>query len=129
MRRDRSGRVGDELQKILSSILREDVNDPRIPDLLSVMEVRMSSDLTHATVYLSMMGSEEQKKECSDAISRAAGFIKREAMKRISLRMAPEFHYVFDDSIEKGMKLMELIDKTVKKDSEAALRDDISPED
>ena len=115
-RRDRSNRVGDELQRIISRILREDVSDPRIPVVLSVMEVRMSSDLTHATVYLSMMGTDEEKKECAAAIQSAAGFIKREAMKKISLRVAPEIHYVFDDSIEKGMQLMDLIDKTVRKD-------------
>jgi len=116
MKRDRSGRVGDEMQKIISAILRGEINDPRIPLLLSVLEVRMSHDLSHATVYLSMMGTDEEKKECVEAINRAAGFIKREAMKRISLRVAPEIQYVFDDSIEKGMELMSLIDKTLKKD-------------
>ena len=113
---DRSQRVGDEMQRVIAQIIRSDVSDPRIPLLLSVMEVRMSNDLSHATVYLSMMGDEQQKKDCTDAIASASGFIKREVLKRIKLRTAPEIAYVFDDSIEKGMKLMDLIDKTVSED-------------
>ena len=116
MKRDRSQRVGDEMQRVISQIIREDVKDPRIPTLLSVLEVRMSHDLSHATVYLSLFGDDKQKKDCSDAISGAAGFIKREVLKRIQLRAAPDIQYVFDESIEKGMQLMELIDKTVKGD-------------
>ena len=116
MKIERSQRVGDEMQRVISQIIRSDVSDPRIPLLLSVMEVRMSNDLSHATVYLSMMGDEKQRKDCTDAIASASGFIKRETMKKIQLRVAPEITYVFDDSIEKGMQLMDLIDKTVKGD-------------
>jgi ribosome-binding factor A len=116
MRIDRSSRVGDEMQKALSQIIRNEVKDPRIPLMTSVLEVRMSHDLTHATVYLSVMADAKGKEDCKDAINSAAGFIRREVCKRIKLRVAPEIHYVFDESIEKGMKLMDLIDKTVRED-------------
>lgn len=116
MKMDRSARVGDEMQKVISQILREDVKDPRIPLLTSVVEVRMSHDLSHATVYLSVMADEKGKEDCKTAIMSASGFIKREVCKRIKLRIAPEFHYVIDDSIERGMRLMNLIDETVRGD-------------
>ena len=117
MKRDRTNRVGDALQRAIAEIIARDVHDPRIPMMLSVVEVRMSQDLAVATVYLSVMGDEEVKKDCREAIKSAAGFIKREAMKRVSLRVAPDIRYVFDDSIEKGMQLMDLIDKTVRGDN------------
>jgi len=116
MKMDRSARVGDEMQKVISQILREDVKDPRIPLLTSVVEVRMSHDLSHATVYLSVMADEKGKEDCKAAIMSASGFIKREVCKRIKLRIAPEFQYVLDDSIERGMRLMNLIDETVRGD-------------
>ncbi len=116
MRLERSARVGDEMQKVISVILRNEVRDPRIPLLTSVTEVKMSHDLTHATVYLSTMGSVKEKDDLKAAIASASGFIRREVCKRVNLRVAPEIHYVFDESIEKGMKLMNLIDKTIEED-------------
>lgn len=120
MRLDRSARVGDEMQKVISQILRNEVKDPRIPLLTSVLEVKMSHDLSHATVYLSMMGTAKEKDDLKAAVASASGFIRREVCKRVSLRVAPELHYVFDESIEKGMKLMNLIDKTIKEDESRA---------
>jgi len=116
MRMDRSSRVGDEMQRVISQILREEVKDPRIPVMTSVVEVRMSHDLSHATVYLSVMADEKAKDDCKAAISSASGFIRREVCKRVKLRIAPEMHYVFDESIERGMRLMTLIDQTVRED-------------
>ena len=116
MKIDRSSRVGDEMQRVISQIIREDVKDPRIPLLTSVLEVRMSHDLSHATVYLSVMSDAKSIEDCKAAIDSASGFIKREVCKRIKLRIAPEFHFVFDNSIERGMQLMKLIDQTVQED-------------
>lgn len=116
MKIDRAVRVGDEMQKVISQIIREDVKDPRIPLMTSVLEVKVSHDLSHATVFLSVFGDEAAKKACIEAVNSAAGFIRREVLKRIKLRSAPEIHYVLDESIEKGMKLMDLIDKTIQED-------------
>jgi len=118
MKMDRSSRVGDEMQRVISQIIREDVKDPRIPLLTSVLEVRMSHDLTHATVYLSVMGDDKAKEDCKAAIASASGFIRREVCQRIKLRVAPEINYVIDESIERGMRLMNLIDQTVREDRE-----------
>lgn len=120
MRLERSARVGDEMQKVISQILREEVRDPRIPILTSVIDVKMSHDLSHATVYLSMMGNKKEKDDLKAAIASASGFIRREVCKRVNLRVAPEIHYVFDESIENGMKLMNLIDQTIKEDESRA---------
>ena len=116
MRRDRAARVGDEMKKMIADILRNDIKDPRIPVMTSVVEVKMSADLSHATVYLSVMTDEKGKKDFTDAINKASGFIRREASQRINLRVAPELHFVIDDSIERGMRLMKLIDDTIRED-------------
>ena len=120
MRQNRAARVGDEMQKVISQLLQTEVKDPRIPMMTSVMEVRMSSDLTHANVFLSVYGSKEEKDACMAAMERASGFIRREVAKRIKLRVAPELHFKLDESIEKSMELMDLIDRTIKEDEERA---------
>ena len=120
MRQNRAARVGDEIQKVISQLLLTEVKDPRIPMMTSVMEVRMSSDLTHATVFLSVYGSQQEKRECMEAVNRASGFIRSQIAKRIKLRVAPELHFKLDESIEKGMDLMNLINRTIKEDQERA---------
>ena len=116
MRQNRAARVGDEIQKVISQLLLTEVKDPRIPMMTSVLEVRMSSDLTHATVFLSVYGSQQEKRECMEAVNRASGFIRSQIAKRIKLRVAPELHFKLDESIQKGMELMDLIDRTIKED-------------
>ncbi|MBO7564884.1 MAG: 30S ribosome-binding factor RbfA [Clostridiales bacterium] len=120
MRQNRAARVGDEIQKVISQLLLTEVKDPRIPMMTSVLEVRMSSDLTHANVYLSVYGTQQEKRECMEAVNRASGFIRSQVARRIKLRVAPELHFKLDESIEKSMDLMDLIDRTIKEDQERA---------
>ena len=116
MRRNRAQIVGDEMQKVLSNIIQNDVKDPRIPLLTSIVEVKMSSDLTHATCYVSVFGDDKAKNDALSAIIHATGFIRREMCKHINLRVAPELHFVLDNTIEEAAKLYELIDKTIDED-------------
>ncbi|MBO4687750.1 MAG: 30S ribosome-binding factor RbfA [Clostridiales bacterium] len=122
MRQNRAARVGDEIQKVISQLLLTEVKDPRIPVMTSVLEVRMSSDLTHANVFLSVYGSQKEKTECMAAMERASGFIRSQVAKRVKLRVAPELHFKLDESIEKSMDLMNLIDKTIKEDEARAAK-------
>jgi len=124
MRQNRAARVGDEMQKVISQLLLTEVKDPGIPVMTSVMEVRMSSDLTHANVFLSVYGTQQEKQECMKALERASGFIRHEVAQRIKLRVAPELHFKLDESIEKGMELMDLIDRTIKEDEKRAHKDE-----
>ena len=116
MKRNRAQIVGDEMQKVLSNIINNDVKDPRIPLLTSIVEVKMSSDLTHATCYVSVFGDDRAKDEALAAIKHASGFIRREMCKYINLRVAPELHFVLDNTLEEASKLYQLIDKTVGED-------------
>ncbi|MBO4474008.1 MAG: 30S ribosome-binding factor RbfA [Clostridiales bacterium] len=122
MRQNRAARVGDEIQKVISQLLLTEVKDPRIPVMTSVLEVRMSSDLTHANVFLSVYGTQKEKTECMAAMERASGFIRSQVAKRVKLRVAPELHFKLDESIEKSMDLMNLIDKTIKEDEARAAK-------
>ena len=116
MRRNRAQIVGDEMQKVLSNIINNDVKDPRIPLLTSIVEVKMSSDLTHATCFVSVFGNDKEKADAMAAIKHASGFIRCEMCKYINLRVAPELHFELDTTLEDASRLYELIDKTMDED-------------
>lgn len=109
----RSDRVGDEIRKVIADLIQNEIKDPRLPALVSVVAVDASRDLSHARVYVSVLGDEQEKKNCTAALGSAAGFIRREVAARVRLRIAPEIHFVFDESIERGIRISRLIDEAL----------------
>lgn len=109
----RSDRVGDEIRTAVADILRTGLKDPRMPDMVSVVEVKASRDLSHAHIYISVLGSEQQKKDCLAALRSANGFIRREITRRVRLRISPELHFEIDDSIARGIRMSQLIDEAM----------------
>jgi len=110
---ERSDRVGDEMRTVLSDILRDDLKDPGMPEMVSVVGVRVTRDLSHAYAHISVLGDEQARKNCKKALERAGGFIRREIGHRMRLRMTPEIHFVFDHSIERGIEINRLIDEVI----------------
>ncbi|MHB1453175.1 MAG: 30S ribosome-binding factor RbfA [Saccharofermentanales bacterium] len=115
---DRSERVSEEIRTVVSDILRNDIRDPRLPLIVSVTHVKVTRDLSHANIYISVFGTDEEKANCHAALKSANSFIRREIAHRIRLRIAPEVHFLTDDTIERGIKMSKLIDETIKSDRE-----------
>lgn len=109
----RSDRVGDEIRTAVADILRTGIKDPRMPDMVSVVEVKASRDLSHAHIYISVLGTEQQKKDCLAALRSANGFIRREITRRVRLRISPELHFEIDESIARGIRMSQLIDEAM----------------
>lgn len=108
--------VGDEIQKIISTIISTKLKDPRVPLLTSVTAVKMSRDLSHATVFISVYGDEKTQKEAMEAIEHAKGFIRYETVQEINLRVAPELSFKLDNTLNNAMRMEALIDRTIKED-------------
>ncbi|MBE7021410.1 MAG: 30S ribosome-binding factor RbfA [Ruminococcaceae bacterium] len=106
----REEKINTELKKELSVILR-DIKDPRVPSLISVMKTEVTKDLKFAKIYVSVMGSEEQKKEALKGLKSASPFLRREISRRLNLRITPELTFVIDDSIEYGNHILSVINK------------------
>ncbi len=104
----RIDRVAEEIKRELSAIIRE-LKDPRIPDMLSVVSVRVTKDLKYAKAGISVMGDEKVKKDAFDALKSAGGFIRKEISRRVKLRQTPEFTFVEDNSIAYGAHISELL--------------------
>jgi len=110
-------RVNDEIRKEISSLLMHEIRDPRLSGLLSVTEVDTSPDLRCAKVYVSVMGTEEEKKQVEKGLAAASGFIRRGLGERLTLRFIPELSFLRDDSIERGSRLLEIINDVAPKDN------------
>jgi len=121
---DRINRISEEIKREMSAIIRDELKDPRLPQIVSILSVEVTKDLRYAKVYISVLGSEEEKKNAMAALKNAAGFIRREIGRRIQIRYTPEIHFQLDESIEKGIKISKLIQETVKKEEEITKSDD-----
>jgi ribosome-binding factor A len=111
----RAQRVGDQIQKELADLLRNEVKDPRV-GAVTVTSVVVSPDLSHATVHFTHLAGREHGDETVAALSRTAGFLRSELSRRLDLYSVPQLHFVYDDSIEAGMRLSQLIDDAVAAD-------------
>jgi len=99
MARIRQERVAEQMKKEISDIIRADVKDPRI-GFATITHVEVAGDLQHAKVFVSVLGSQQEKQDTMDALVRAAGFIRGEASRRLRLRVAPELVFKLDESGE-----------------------------
>ena len=113
---NRVRRVAGEMKKEISRILAREIKDPRIAALTSVTGVDLSRDLRHATVYVSIYGSEAEKEKTMQVLLRAEGFIRSEIGRRIRLRYAPEIHFAEDRSLEYGAHIDKVL-KSLHKDT------------
>lgn len=108
----RNERVRKTLMKEIADIIQKDIRDSRITGLISIMDVEVSHDNSFAKVFYSIFGGEdEQKQKTKEALESHVPKIRYEVGKRIRLRLTPELRFVFDDSIERGTKVTELLNK------------------
>ena len=112
--------VNTAVQRALSSILREDVKDPRIPLMISVTKAVVAPDLKTCKAYISVLGDEQTKEDCRAALKSAAGYIRHELAMRLNLRLTPEITYILDDSIEYGVEMIYKIDAVMEPQNAAA---------
>ena len=108
----RSSRIADQIQRDLSELIRQEIKDPRV-GLVTVTEVAVSRDLGHAKVYISSLGESTSAQESVRALQHAAGFLRSLLAKTLTLRTVPQLEFVYDPSIERGVRLSHLIDEVV----------------
>ena len=102
-------RINHTMRAEISTLLQRQVKDPRLSGFITITRVSTSSDLSHAKVFISVMGTEEEKKEALKALDSASGFLRRELRPRLTIRRIPELIFCKDDSIEQGAHVLELI--------------------
>jgi ribosome-binding factor A len=104
-------RVSSLMRHEISELLQRQVKDPRISKFVAVTEVSLSADLKYAKVFVSCMGGEEEKQAMLKGLGAASNFLRNQLTKRLHMRRIPELSFEWDDSIERGNHLLQLIDK------------------
>lgn len=105
----RTERLSKTIKQEISRLLEREVNDPRLSTLISVTQVSVSPDLKHAKIFVSILGNETKKTEALAGFSAASGFLRKELASHLRLRYAPQLSFHYDDSIERGARLLKLI--------------------
>lgn len=104
-------RVNSEVQREMSQIIREDLKDPRIHPMTSVMSVEVTPDLKYAKIFVSVLGDDEEKEKTMEGLRKSASYARHQLARRMNLRNTPELTFVLDTSIEYGVKMSKRIEE------------------
>ena len=107
---DRIRRVDEAVRQVLSDTVAAGLKDPRV-GFVTVTAVKTSPDLRHARVYVSVLGDPEDRESTLEGLRSAHGFLQRRVAGELNLKNTPTLDFVYDESIERGMRLSELIDR------------------
>jgi ribosome-binding factor A len=102
-------RVDEAVRAVLSDAIASDLKDPRI-GFVTVTGVKTSPDLRHARVYVSVLGTEEERAATLDGLRSAHGFLQRRVADELTLKHTPALAFQYDDSVDRGMRITELLD-------------------
>ena len=108
-------RVADQLQRELAEIIRLELKDPRA-GLITVTGLELTTDFAYAKVFVSVFGEPEAQQASMATLRRAAGFLRSQLARRISIHQTPQLRFTLDESIERGSRLSALIDRAVAED-------------
>ncbi|MBQ6361413.1 MAG: 30S ribosome-binding factor RbfA [Lachnospiraceae bacterium] len=104
-------RINSEVQRALSTIIREEVKDPRVDPLLSVTDVVVAPDLKTAKAYISVLGDAEKLSATIEGLKKAEGYIRSCLAKSVNLRNTPQITFIPDTSIAYGVAMTKRIDE------------------
>jgi ribosome-binding factor A len=105
----RMRRVNEAVREVLSARIAEGLNDPRI-GFVTVTSVETSPDLRHARVYVSVLGSESEREATLAGLESAHGLLQQSIAGALRMKRTPTLQFVFDASIERGMRITELLE-------------------
>jgi ribosome-binding factor A len=111
----RTRRVGEQIQRELADLIRNEIKDPRV-GMVSVTAVIVSRDLSHAKVYVSVLGNAEQTDASVRVLGNAAGFLRHKLGKIMHIRIIPELRFYLDRSLEEGARMGALINEAIASD-------------
>lgn len=107
----RNFRLAGEIKRDLIEIFANEIKDPHIDSMVSVTDVEVSNDLSYAKIYVSKLGSQREREELLDALTKANGFIRSALSQRLKIRKVPELRFFLDDSLEYGAKIEKLLNE------------------
>lgn len=107
----RTDRLNSLLKEVISDVIKKEVRNPHVNELLTVTRVEITKDLHYAKVHVSVIGTPEQKAETIKALNSAAGFIAVHSSKQMKIRYFPALQFKLDDSVDKHLRIESLLAK------------------
>ena len=117
-------RLNENIKELLSELILKEIKDPRI-GFVTITAVKVAADLMTAKVYFSVMGSEKDRQESRKGLISASSFMRRVVGDQLKLHHVPDFHFIYDDSLDKAMKIEEVL-KELKNEETAGPEEDES---
>ncbi len=111
-------RVNTLIRREISELIQHELKDPRLDEFIGVTEVDTSPDLKIAKIYISAMSGQQEEQKILGILNSAAGFLRTALANKVNLRYTPELHFIWDNSIEHGDKILRLIDEVTQKDKQ-----------
>ncbi len=108
----RTRRIAEQIQRELAELVQLELKDPRI-GLVTLTDVEVSQDYAHAKIYFTLLGEARQVPPALLGLQHAAGFLRSQLAHRLQTRVVPQLHFIYDSSVERGVKLAHLIDEAV----------------
>jgi ribosome-binding factor A len=118
----RPNRVGDQLRTEIADLISREVHDPGI-GFLTITHVKVTPDLHTARVYYTTLGDAKARKESGRALERARPFLRRQIARRLRLKRVPELEFFFDEAIERGDRIEQILQEISARDESAAPQD------
>lgn len=106
-------RINSEVMHELSNIIRNEIKDPRISPMTTVVAVEVTPDLKFCKAYISVLGDEQARKDTYAGLKSAEGYIRKQLAGSINLRNTPQITFIMDQSIEYGVNMSKLIDEVM----------------
>ena len=111
-------RINGEVQKELSKIIQNEIKDPRIAPMTSVVAVEVAPDLKTCKAYISVLGDAKAAADTLEGLKSAEGYVRRQIARTVNLRNTPEIRFILDQSIEYGVNMSKLIDEVIGSEEE-----------
>ena len=125
-------RLGDQIQRELAELIRDEINDPRLTGFVTISSVKVSSDLGYADIYVTVMEpelndamSKHSHEESLQVLNKAAGFLRTELSHSLKTRTTPRLRFHYDEVTAQGNYMMDLINKAVTKTEQTEASSDV----
>ncbi|HHP7232959.1 MAG TPA: 30S ribosome-binding factor RbfA [Xenococcaceae cyanobacterium] len=126
----RVSRVASLIKREVSQMLLNGIKDDRVGSgMVSITDVDLSGDLQHAKIFVSIYGTEAAREETMAGLHSSEAFVRKELGHRIRLRRTPEVTFIEDRSLERGDKMVHLLNEISRDSTTSQLHQDYSPEE
>lgn len=111
----RTLRVADQIQRELADLMQHEIKDPRVGQV-TITAVEVTRDYSHAKVFYTTLASKEDLFLVENGLDHAKGFLRSSLSHRMKLRVTPQLQFIYDESVERGVRLSKLIDEAIAQD-------------